>query len=335
MLDRQLLLERRRLSIPQTLERVAGLQTQYAPTAYIGLWSRMADFERHSLTRAMERRTVVQGTLMRSTIHTVSSRDYPLLADGVRAARRKWWLRVARSRAEGVDFEAMAERADRLLADGPRRRNELVAGLEEAGFPRDAFEGLNLWLDLIRVPPSGTWERRRADLYQTAARWLGYTPGDGHTGLTHLVTRYLRAFGPSSPADIASWAGTTVGEVAPVLEQTQLRRFESEDGSGLVDLPRRQVLPADATAPVRFLGPWEAIFLSHVRRTGVLPEEYRPLVFSTKNPHSVGTFLVDGFVAGAWRNEGSTVMAEPFQPLPRRWRREVEEETDAFQAFLR
>jgi hypothetical protein len=62
LLARQLLLERRRLSIPRALERVAGLQTQYAPSGYVGLWSRLEDFERDSLTRALERRSVVQAT---------------------------------------------------------------------------------------------------------------------------------------------------------------------------------------------------------------------------------------------------------------------------------
>ena len=62
LLAGQLLLERRRLSIPRALERVAGLQTQYAPSGYVGLWSRLEDFERDSLTRALERRSVVQAT---------------------------------------------------------------------------------------------------------------------------------------------------------------------------------------------------------------------------------------------------------------------------------
>jgi winged helix DNA-binding protein len=84
LLGRQLLLERVDLSLPRALERVGGLQTQYAPTGYIGLWSRVAGFERNQLTKALERGSVVQGTLMRATIHMVSRRDYPLLAAGVR-----------------------------------------------------------------------------------------------------------------------------------------------------------------------------------------------------------------------------------------------------------
>ena len=46
VLARQLLLERSGLQLSRTLERVAGLQTQYAPSGYVGLWSRLHDFER-------------------------------------------------------------------------------------------------------------------------------------------------------------------------------------------------------------------------------------------------------------------------------------------------
>src|SRR5919197_4701512 len=76
LLARQLLLEREQATIPRVLERMGGLQAQYAPSMYIGLWSRLAGFERYDLDRALERKAVVQGTLMRSTIHLVSGRDY-------------------------------------------------------------------------------------------------------------------------------------------------------------------------------------------------------------------------------------------------------------------
>src|ERR671914_734857 len=99
LLARQLLLERTRPGIPRALERMGGLQAQYAPSMYIGLWSRVADFERDDLTHALERKSVVQGTLMRATIHLVSRRDYWPFAVGVREARRRWWLRIYRGRS--------------------------------------------------------------------------------------------------------------------------------------------------------------------------------------------------------------------------------------------
>ncbi|MGP1674879.1 MAG: DNA glycosylase AlkZ-like family protein [Candidatus Limnocylindrales bacterium] len=93
LLARQLLLERSPLAIPDALEQVGGLQTQYAPSGYVGLWTRLAGFERASLTAALQDRNVVQATLMRSTIHLVSRRDNWPFALAVRAARRSWFHR--------------------------------------------------------------------------------------------------------------------------------------------------------------------------------------------------------------------------------------------------
>ena len=53
LLARQLLLERVRSPLPRVLERMGGLQAQYAPAMYIGLWTRVEGFDRDVLTRAL------------------------------------------------------------------------------------------------------------------------------------------------------------------------------------------------------------------------------------------------------------------------------------------
>jgi CRP-like cAMP-binding protein len=320
VLARQLLLARRRDSLPRALERIGGLQAQYAPSMYIGLWSRLTSFERDQLTRALERRTVVQATLMRVTIHLVSAADYWPFAIGVRAARRDRWMRARPERSED-DLRASAARAERRLADGPLARGELIEDMDAR-----TFNGIGMWLDLVRVPPAGTWERRRADIYATAESWLGSPSVTPEEGLELLIRRYLQGFGPASPADIANWAGMPPREVGETLERLELRRFRDEAGGPLVDLPRLALPDADAPAPARFLPTWDATLLVHCRRALILPEEHRPKVFHTKTPQSVPTFLVDGAVAGTWRFETGRVELRPFGKLARGDRDELEEE---------
>ena len=80
-------------------------------------------------------------------------------------------------------------------------------------------------------------------------------------------------------------------------------------------MPDAPLPDPETPAPPRFLGTWDANLLVHARRTGVLPEEHRPKLFSTKTPQSFPTFLLDGAVAGTWRYEDGDVQLAPFAPL--------------------
>jgi Winged helix DNA-binding domain len=226
LLERQFLLSRRREALPRALERLGGIQAQYAPSMYIGLWSRLAGFERDSLTRALERRTVIQATLMRSTIHLVSARDYWPFAAGTRDARWESWQRGYRRGTTPQATLAAARQVERKLAEGPRTRADLVEGIDG---PR--FAGASTRLNLVRVPPSGTWERRRADLFGRAEDWIGPAPSiSAAEGIDLLIRRYLWAFGPASPTDVASWAGLQISAVKAALDPMDLRQFRDEQG---------------------------------------------------------------------------------------------------------
>jgi len=333
LLARQLLLQRSPAPLARAIERIGGVQTQYAPSAYVSLWSRLKDFRREALTTALHQRRVVQATLMRVTIHIVSAHDFPLFAAGIRKERRDWWLRTHRKEIHGIDMEAVAARLRGLLADGPRRASELKDRLRADGFPPVAWSGAGLWVDVVRVPPSGTWEQRRADLYGLAEDLLDASRPAEAEGLEHLIRRYLEGFGPGSAKDVASWAGLSLTRILPVVEHMRLRRFRDEQGGELLDLPRAPLPDHETQAPVRFLPTWDATLLVHAHRTQILPEPYRPLVFDTSTPHSVSTFLVDGAVAGTWRYEDRRVRLEPFDPLPRWARRELQDEAKRLAAF--
>jgi hypothetical protein len=327
LLARQLLLERAKTPLPRALERIGGIQAQYAPSMYVGLWSRLAGFERDQLTRALERRTVVQGTLMRATIHLVSKPDYWLFSSGTRARLLEWWLRVHGRGTDERELNADARRVRRALQGRTLRRQEL----EEVLGKRLGTSGLAV--DLVRVPPSGTWERRRADLYALAEDWVGPDDATPDEGIAHLVRRYLQGFGPARPAQIADWASLNVTDVRKALERIDVRRFRDEEGKELVDLPRLPLPDAVTAAPVRFLPLWDATLLVHARRTQILPERYRARVFNVKTPNSVNTFLVDGQVAGTWKHDQGRIELTPFGRLDKGTRRELEDEAERLAAF--
>lgn len=322
VLARQGLLERRELDLPAALDAMGGLQAQYAPSMYIGLWTRVAGFERAALTQALHDRTVIQATLMRVTIHLVSAADFWPLAIAIREPRRGLWRRAAKGE-ELVDQAATLRAA---LREGPLRRKEI-----EALIGKDAMRGVGMWVDLVRVPPLGTWEKRRADLYGLAEDWLPAPEISADDALDHLVARYLTGFGPAAKADIANWAGMGIKDVEPALGRMTLDVHEAHDGTPLYDLPGLPLPDADTPAPVRFLPTWDATLLVHCRRGLILREEHRERIFHIKMPQSIGTFLVDGVVAGTWKPDGTLT---PWVDLNRRQRAQVDEEFAALVAFM-
>jgi hypothetical protein len=331
MLARQLLLERVKLSVPKALERVGGLQTQDSRSGYIGLWSRLADFERDALTKALERRSAVQGTVMRITIHTVSARDYPLLTEGIRALRRQSWKGSHSKRVDLEKMPAIARRVRAALKDGPRFRREVA---EELGLDASEWGGAGMWVDLLRAPPSGTWERSRADLYTLAETWLDPSDASEEDGRELLLRRYLGGFGPASLKDAANWAGLPPKALQPAAESMNLRRFRDEAGTELLDLPRAPLPDPDTPAPPRFLPNWDATLLAHARRTEILPERYRTRVFNPRTPQATTAFLVDGQVAGTWTVERGRVKPRPFGRLPKGVRQELDDEAERLTEFM-
>ena len=338
LLARQLLLERVDRPLTDVVEQVGGLQTQYAPSGYVGLWTRIPAFRREALTEALEDRSIVQATLMRTTIHMVSRREFWAYSLGIRRARRAWGLRV-NSNVPLATTEAGAEALRAALSGGPQTVKELG---EVAG----GFLGLvGLWVDLVRVPPSGTWARRRADRLGLAEDWVGAPDATETEGMRHVVRAYLRGFGPAPWGDISKWAGIPARDLRAAVDgagdgagesaspRLELVRYRDEAGRELLDLPDAPLPDPDTPAPVRFLPHWDATMLVHARRTQVLPEAYRARVFSDGNPFSVGTVLVDGAVAASWSVRDGCVIVNPVRELTAAESDDIESERVALEAF--
>jgi hypothetical protein len=133
--------------------------------------------------------------------------------------------------------------------------------------------------------------------------------------------------------DIANWAGISIADAKLGAANLALVAYRDERGGAMVDLPNGPLPDPDTPAPVRFLPHWDANLLVHARRTGILPEAHRPRVFSTKTPFSVGTYLVDGRVVGAWSLKDGRIVLDPFEEVRTRDAKAIEHEREALEAF--
>jgi DNA glycosylase AlkZ-like len=331
-LARQFLLERRKLSALSAIERLAGMQAQWPQAPYVGLWTRVPGFRRETLERAIRSGKVVKATVMRGTLHLVTERDYGLFFAAL-ADLRAW--------ADEESLELGTRLAPELRAmfdDGPLTFQQVLERMAtEHGIDDEPTRRRTWWVarkagHVLHAPETALFTARPQALFAPVAE-----PARVETTLARaeLVRRYLAAFGPASRADLADWSGMRVSDFAEVLESLEpLRRFRDERGRELLDVPRAPLPNPDTPAPVRFLPKWDNVLLGFADRTRVLPEEYRKMVIG-KNGDVAQTFLVDGVVAGTWREEKGKVKLQPFAPLPRAVRREAEDEAARLAEFLR
>lgn len=271
---------------------------------------------------------------MRVTIHTVSAADYWPMALAVRSDRRGWWLRTWGKGLTDADMQRVAATLADLLADGPLRLKELRARAVARGVPAELVNPAGLWVDLVRVPPQGTWDRPRADNYWLASRWVEPAGMEEADARRFLVRRYLAAFGPATIGDASGFTGLPVSELRPLLAGMELRRFGDESGRELLDVSDAPLPDPETPAPVRFIGSFDPSLLVQARRTQILPEEFRSVIFNTRTPQSWNTFLVDGQVAGTWTYDRAGVALQPLRELTADEHQAVEQEAHRLEAFI-
>ncbi|MEA2385663.1 MAG: hypothetical protein QOH72_5634 [Solirubrobacteraceae bacterium] len=327
LLARQLLLERRAMPLVRALEAVAGIQAQDRVAPLVALQSRVEGFDAAALTRALWRRSVVRGTLMRGTVHLASARDYRRLEPAVRPMIGELHRQYLRGRA-GVADDVVAEmtRAALAMASEPVPAAALRERFGEDGWWRIRRAGRFVYAPV--EGPRGGFGRRA--VFVSADAWLGNGFASEDEALVHLVRRGLGAFGPLTLADLAVWSGLGVGRLRPVVESLALVRRRDERDRELLDAPRRVVVRGDVPAPPRLLAPFDNTILSHADRTRVIDDDARRAVIRGGIVDAV--FLVDGFVRGRWRiaraERSAELVLEAFGPIPRAWARSLRDEAE-------
>jgi hypothetical protein len=340
LLARQLLLRRWKLAPGAALERLVGMQAQSPRAPYVGLWSRLSGFEPGRLSAMVEGRAAVRVALMRTTIHLVTARDCMALRPVLQPVQERGFHTGSPfgKRIDDVDLSAVLDEGRKLLEEKPRTLAALRGLLARKWPGRDAAAlayAVRYLLPIVQVPPRGTWERSGAPTWTTAAAWLDTPPVDG-TDPDGMILRYLAAFGPASVQDIQAWCWLT--RLAPAVERLRprLRVFFAEDGTELFDLPTAPRPDPGVPAPTRFLPEYDNLLLSHAERSRIVPgEAWLRRVFTR------GSFLVDGFLRGAWKIERrggaaarvAVLVVEPFAPLGRRDRTALATEAEGLLAF--
>ncbi|MGW4650576.1 winged helix DNA-binding domain-containing protein [Kitasatospora sp. NPDC004289] len=337
-LARQLLLERAGLTVPQVLERLAGLQAQTPQTWYVGLWSRMDRDPAAEASALLADGAAVRIAVMRGTIHLLTTEDARWLRPLVDPVIERGTLSAFRRKLAGLDLAEVTAAGRAAFAEGPLTFAELGKLLAERWPGHDGAamaQAVRAAVPLAQVPPRGLWGRSGPVAHLPLEQWTGQ--GLRAAPVDELVRRYLAAFGPATVKDVQQWSGLT--RLAEVLDRLrpELVTFRDGEGRELFDLPQAPRPDGDVPAPVRYLYDFDNLLLSHADRSRVLTVDFADQGFAGVNemPRSV---LVDGWVAATWRIEAgkreAVVTVRPFHRLTAAQRHDLVEEGTALARFL-
>jgi DNA glycosylase AlkZ-like len=327
LLARQGLLERRTASVADLVGLLVGLQAQENRAPYLGLAARLDAFDPYDVTRGLEDRSLVRMLSLRSTVHLLTADDACAIRGYTgpahdRELRASATVRPARH-IDPLAFEAATRSA---LAESPLPVAELGARLHQR-FPEvspAALAGLaRVTQPLVQLPPRGTWGRSGGVVYQYVDRWVGRPLAEPDP--TTLILRYLRAFGPASAADVTTWSGVP-GAAGLLAQLPELVRHADERGRTLFDVADGVLADADRPAPVRLLGSYDNVWLTHAARDRVTTPGNRRRWMGA-NGAAAHALFVDGWLEGLWRVEdGRPMVVEQFRAWTLTERRDLDDE---------
>jgi hypothetical protein len=303
----QWLTDRRSRSVSEIVHHLLAVQAQDLVGARLAVRARSRGLTAADVDAAWERRELVVTWLNRGTLHLVTAADY-------------WWLhpltaprtvpRVARRlRQEGVS-PAQAERGvttvvEAIRTGGPRTRAQIKQRLDDAGVPT---AGQALIHVLAAASLAGLVVRGPVvdgdQAYVLVADWLGPAPStmDRSEALTRLAARYRASHAPADAADLAAWAGITLGDARTGMAATD----ESMPG-----VCRSRKARGALPAPV-LLGAFDPVLHGWPDREWVLGTHRRAV---TTNGVFRPTVLVRGQVVGTWTRPRGRVEMSLFESV--------------------
>lgn len=331
LLARQGLLKPLALPVTEAVEAIGALQAQSWSAPVVALWSRVEGFNADDFHAALDAGSLVNGTLLRATLHLVSARQHPDYARVAMDSGVCEWRRTKQPphpdsellRPAVAEFAAgQARSADEIatFAGEWAAANPDAIGAEELKFQQEhKWRPLRAAPFLVRVPAGGGWEKEPKN-YRAAPK-AGRRTSD--SALDAVVGHHLRAFGPATVDDVAYWTGCGTPTVRKSLKRLddKLVQLTDEAGSALYDLADSPRPDADTPAEPRFLAAFDSALLAYhaKRRARILPDAHRDAVSVRANLQIKPTFLIDGMVAGLWsvqmRRKTAELTLTPFGKL--------------------
>ena len=332
---------------------LCGAHAQLLGAAELSIGRRITGATRADVRRALwEERTLVKTFGPRGTVHLLPAADLPMWTGALSAlppiTRHPEPVRFSPGQAD----EVIAAIGD-ALTDAELTVDELTEALEARTGPwavertMEAFGGKwPRWRQLTGAAAHrGVLcfgpDRGRNVTYTNPHRWLpAFRPADGDAALRALLTRYLHAYGPATPANFAQWlamsprrATELFGALGEELERVEL------DGTPAWTLAGDTATPPEPHRGIRLLPYFDAYVVAGQPRQRLYPGAAAGRALTPAGQAgNYPVLLVDGVVGGVWHQRRSghkiAITVEPLRELTTPQRRQLDEEVELVGAVM-
>jgi len=313
--------------VAHLVKELCGIQAQDARAATLALRVRSAGLVATDVERArVQERTIIRTWGQRGTLHLLATEDLgwllPLFSPVFIAGSQ-------RRRAElGLDEDTCARGIrvirDVLASQGPLTRADIVEQLASHGMRiegqarphllyRAALEGV-----ICLGPDRGT-----EPTYVLLSDWVEQGHALPHeAAYAELALRYLGAYGPATPEDMAAWSGLPISSIRAAWRHNveQLMEVETSGSAAWMLKTRATWLdePPTADRVVCLLPGFDIYLLGYQKRDLAVPRQH------AKRINAGGgilhpALLVDGRAVGTWKclrkKSHLEVVVEPFDRL--------------------
>lgn len=335
----------------EVADACCGIQSQDLRESLSSFWARVQGFQDpHVLNQLRPEGDLVRTWAIRSTMHTIPSRDYYIYIHGGASERMLKWIDTLAKKVnyppreerrklfyepilEEIQGRAVTQREIRALVDRRAGRRGLKEGVW-SGVGDMAFQGL-----LVHAGKSGF-----RSLWRRADEWVPSPRGalDRISCRVELLRKYISRYGPVTKEDIRYWSYLTKKQVEEALEALEEQLIEVDIASQEEPYIALQThFEEDPPPPPRItlLPKYDSLLLALKDKSRFMNMVHYKLVFPRVPVGMVrATVLVDGFVVATWaRLRGkATVPVEinPLEDLAGSDRRAIEEKFQEYSEYV-
>ncbi len=315
--------------VAQVVKEVCGIQAQDANAAALAIRVRSTELVAADVEQArVQERSIVRAWGPRGTLHLLATEDLrwlltlfgPIFIAGNRSRRIEL----------GLDDETSTRGAqiirDILAGQGPLTRDELVEQLATRGIRLEgqARPHLIAYAALQGILCLGP-DRGTKPTYVLLDDWLdraSLTSLSREAAYDELARRYLAAYGPANPDDMAAWSGLPVSEIRAAWKRIAGSLIEVEVAGQPAWMPKAHLARLDEfpdhPLTVRLLAGFDTYLLGYRSRDIAVAPQFAKRI-NAGGGMIRPALLVNGQAVGTWksaqRKKQLDVVVEPFEQL--------------------